>query len=148
MFSPFSAAQKQVKDKKTSKLADKKTKIRTKTLQSKPRATQFKTKEKKKPESAKRQKTDTDSSSSSRARKTVRVNTRGKSRNASPSASVTPAGLSNSAPPTRSTRWPASVTKKCERLLKELISHEDSWPFLKPVDKCEVRSGRFSLLPV
>ena len=55
-----------------------------------------------------------------------------------PKISLIPcSGLSNSAP-AKPAGWPATLTRKCERLLKELMEHEDCWPFLAPVDDAEV----------
>ena len=56
-----------------------------------------------------------------------------------PQVSSTPSGQSNSAPKrTANPKWPGQV-KTCRKLLKELTEHEDSWPFLHPIDETEVK---------
>lgn len=139
-YFPILAAQKQVNEKQPSKPAAKKARNETKPAQSKHKATKIKTdmpKRSKRTETPKRQSTHTSTPSSGPTRNSTKVRFNG-SRNQTPKTSVTSSGLSNSAPPSKPVRWPAALTKKCERLLDELMDHEDSWPFLTPVDQLEV----------
>ena len=123
-----------MKDKKTSKPAAKKAKIEIKPSKQKP--SKMKT-EKEPKKSAKRQNSGSNSPASGQTRNTATVRVNGpKSR--TPKTSVARSGLSNSAPPSKSVRWPTALAKKCERLLKELMTHEDSWPFSTPVNDLEV----------
>ena len=136
------AAQKQEKEKQRSKPAAKKAKNETKPAQLKHKATKIKTdmpKRSKRSETPKRQNTHTNTPSGAPTRNSPKVRVNGsKSRNQTPKTSVTPSGFSNSAPPLKPVRLPVALMKKCERLLNELMDHEDSWPFLTPVDQLEV----------
>ena len=141
IFGSILAAQKQIKDKQPSKLTAKLSKTETRPAQSKQKATKIKTDVPKRPKKSERTKRQSASSSPSTglSRNSPKVRFNGsKSRNQSPKTSATPSGLSNSAPPSKPVRWPAALMKKCERLLSELMDHEDSWPFLTPVDELEV----------
>jgi hypothetical protein len=130
----FSAAQKHMKDKATSRPASKKAKIETKpAAQSKQKLSKIKTDKK----STRRANSGSNSPSTAcSTRNAVRDETKLNTR--SPKVSVPPAGLSNSAPSSRPGRWPSALVRKCEKLLKELMDQEDSWPFLAPVDLLEV----------
>ena len=137
MFSVFfSAALKHVKDKETSKPVRKKPKIETRPAQSKQKASKIKT-DKYPKKSKKSQNSGSNSPSTGRTRNTAHVDET-KPNTRSPKVSLAPTGLSNSAPPSRLGRWSSAITKKCEKLLNELMDQEDSWPFLAPVDYMEV----------
>ena len=134
--SVIKAALKHVKDKQTSKHARKKAKIQTKPAQSKQKPSKIKT-DKYPRKSTKRQSSGSNSPSTGRTGNAARVDET-KPNTRSPKVSLAPTGLSSSPPPSRLEKWSSAITKKCEKLLNELMDQEDSWPFLAPVDHIEV----------